>query len=155
MTVVVAIYCVLSNCVQSKYTLIGGPPAWVMKLVKPLKAHQNFPASAFKGFDFELLFFLGQELIVKSMAMTPTMAVGMHFMSCSVLHFFQNFCTAKMSMTQRIGSIMAAVSVGDVCNYMSGVAITPKALEKLPFDMPVINTANAMSNMNNQFMNNL
>ena len=83
---------------------------------------------------------------------TPIMAAGIHLMSCSVFHFFQNFCTVNMSMMHRIGSIKAAAKVGEVCSDISGTAIMPNAPEKPPLDMPVMKTAMAMSEMKSQSM---
>jgi len=87
---------------------------------------------------------------VKPPMTTPMMAAGMHLISCSVFHFFQNFCTVKMSMIHSIGSIMAAARVGEVWSEISGTASMPKAPEKPPLEMPVINTAMAMSDISSQ-----
>lgn len=170
-TAAVATYWVLSRLALSKYTLIGGPPAWAIKLVNPPRAHHSFPVMALSGLRVVLVFFLGHEFSVKPTAMTPTMifnhsvenqdavkppiitptiAAGMHFKSCSVFHFFQNFCTVNMSMMQRMGSMMAAASVGEVCNDISGTARMPNAPENPPFETPVINTAIPISEMSNQ-----
>lgn len=81
---------------------------------------------------------------------TPIIAAGMHLMSCSVFHFFQNFCTVNMSMMHRMGNIIAAASIGEVCSEISGTARMPNAPEKPPLDMPVMKTAMAMSEMKSQ-----
>ena len=142
-----------------------------MKLVKPPSAHHSFPMNAFCGCCFVVRFFLGHEFSVKPTAITPTiifnhsaenheavkppiitpiMAAGMHLINCSVFHFFQNLCTVKISMMHRIGSIMAAASVGDVWSEISGTASMPNAPEKPPLEMPVTNTAKAMSDIRSQ-----
>lgn len=81
---------------------------------------------------------------------TPIIAAGMHFISCFEFHLFQNFCTVNRSMVQRIGSMIAAASVGEVCREISGTARMPNAPEKPPLDMPVIKTAMAMSERKSQ-----
>jgi len=157
--------------VLSKYTLIGGPPAWAIKLVNPPRQHQSLPTTALSGFRVVRVCFLGHELSVNPTAImptiifshsienhdavkppiiTPTIAAGMHFSSCSVFHFRQNFCTVNMSMMQRMGSMMAAARVGEVCKDMSGTARIPNAPENPPFEMPVIKTAMPISEMRNQ-----
>jgi hypothetical protein len=55
-----------------------------------------------------------------------------------------------MSMIHRMGSMMAAASIGEVCSEISGTARMPNAPEKPPLDMPVMKTAMAMSEMKSQ-----
>lgn len=92
---------------------------------------------------------------VKPPTTTPAMAAGMHLMSCSVFHFFQNFCTVKMSMMHKIGSMMAAAVVGDVCSDISGTAMMPKAPEKPPLEIPVMKTAMAIREISSQSIDSL
>lgn len=142
-----------------------------MKLVKPPSVHHSFPMKEFSGCRSVVRFFLGHEFSVKPTAITPTMifnhsaenhdavkppmttpmmAAGMHFINCAVFHFFQNFCTVKISMMHKMGSIMAAARVGDVWSEISGTASMPNAPEKPPLEMPVMNTATAMSDISSQ-----
>lgn len=75
---------------------------------------------------------------------TPMIAAGMLERTAFMSHFRQNFCTVKISITQRMGSMIAAAVIGDVVKEIKGTAMMPNAPEKPPFEMPVIKTAIAI-----------
>ena len=60
-----------------------------------------------------------------------------------------------MSMMHRMGSMIAAASIGEVCSEISGTARMPNAPEKPPLEIPVMKTAMAMIEMRNQSIGGL